>query len=137
MRFIDYRFPRFVAGGGVNTVATYLLYLLLLYCSVPYRVAYTITFLCGIAFAYMLNAWFVFRQKPKASTALAYPLVYLAQYGLGIGLLTFLVGVCRLSVRLAPLLVVAVSMPLTFILSRRVFQAQETTVLSPPVDLRT
>lgn len=122
-RFIRSEFVRYAVAGGVNTVITYLAYLLLLPV-MSYAAAYTLTYLAGIALAYYLNARFVFHQPLRLKSAVQFPLVYVVQYGAGIGLLAFFVETLHLSADLAPALVIAVTVPVTFILSRVIIKGR-------------
>ncbi len=108
---------RFLLSGAANTAATYLLYLAL-QLVLPYQVAYALAFVAGIGLAYALNVWFVFRTGHTRSRALAFPLVYLFQYVAGALLLALLVEKLGVSQELAPLVVVAITIPATFVLSR-------------------
>jgi len=108
---------RFLLAGAFNTAATYGLYLLALQV-MPYRVAYTATYAIGIVLGYAINTLFVFRAPWSWKRMLAYPLVYVLQYGVGLLCLTLLVERGWVSDRIAPLLVVVVTLPLTFLASR-------------------
>ena len=108
---------RFLLAGAFNTAATYGLYLLALQV-MPYRVAYTATYAIGIVLGYAVNTLFVFRAPWSWKRMLAYPLVYVLQYGVGLLCLTLLVERGWVSDRIAPLLVVVVTLPLTFVASR-------------------
>jgi putative flippase GtrA len=108
---------RFLVAGALNTAATYVLYLALLQI-VPYRVAYTVSYAIGIVLAYAINTLFVFRSAWNWRRLLAFPLVYVVQYALGVLVLTLLVEPGFLSERLAPLGVVAITIPFTFLASR-------------------
>jgi putative flippase GtrA len=123
MRFINREFYRFVFWGGVNTLAGYLIYALLLQ-FLPYLVAYSIAFVISIFFSYFLNSKWVFKKELKLSKALKYPLVYLAQYLLGAISLYLLVRVLRVDKLLAPALVVVLTIPVTFFLSRRILSGK-------------
>jgi putative flippase GtrA len=114
-------FVRFVIAGAINTAATYLLYLVLLYV-VPYILAYTISYVCGIVISCCLNAWFVFRRKITLAVALPYPAVYVLQYVLGVALLTLLVGHMGMNPRIAPVVVILCTVPATFLLTRFIFR---------------
>lgn len=114
---LDHEFARFLISGAINTVTTYLIYVVLVL-FLPYPVAYTITTALGILLSYYLNARFVFRQPLRLSAALRYPAVYGIQYVLGMGLLYFLVEVGHLSKFIAPLFIVLATVPVTFVLSR-------------------
>lgn len=113
------RFILFVILGGINTIVTYVMYLLLVAIS-PYLVAYTVTFVLGIFLSYWLNATFVFRRPLQLRAALQYPVVYAVQYACGVGLLYLAVESLHMSKSLAPLAVVVATLPLTYVLSRMV-----------------
>lgn len=113
-------FVRFLLSGAVNTAATYVLYLLLIRL-LPYRTSYTIAFIAGIALAYGLNRFFVFRSKGGLSTVTLFPAVYLLQYLLGLGIVSFWIETLGWYVELAPLAAITLTIPLTFLLSRRLF----------------
>jgi putative flippase GtrA len=106
-------FVRFIVCGAVNTGVTFIIYVCLLW-FVSYAVAYTISYAAGIFISYWLNAKFVFQEPLSISRALQYPLVYLVQYLLGLALLFLLVEIAHLSSVVAPLLVVILTLPVTF-----------------------
>lgn len=108
-----------MAGGG-NTVATYLLYLLLVQL-LSYQIAYSITFFAGIAFGYLVNAFWVFEKSPSTSSALAYPLIYVVQYLIGLIMLAALVEIIGISQVYAPIIVVIVTLPAMFLMTKFVF----------------
>jgi putative flippase GtrA len=115
------RFARFIIAGGVNTGLTYALYLALLHV-LPYLLAYVVTYAAGIVIGYLLNALWVFRRSPTMRTAATYPLVYLANLALGMALLACLVEILGVPREWAPLIVLAVTVPLMFVLTRGLFQ---------------
>jgi putative flippase GtrA len=117
MKFIEREPVRYVFAGGLNTAATYAVYLLLLPL-IGYAIAYSASYVAGIFFAYFLSARFVFRRPLKWRHAVQYPLVYVLQYGLGITLTVALVEGAHVYAEFAPMLVIALSFPLTFLLSR-------------------
>jgi putative flippase GtrA len=114
------RFFRFILSGGLNTAITFGIYLVLLQ-QMPYQFSYSIAYASGIAISYLLNRAFVFRNHRGLRSILLFPLVYVAQYGFGMLVLWLCVEVTGLSDKLAPLVVVAATLPLTFVLSRFVF----------------
>jgi putative flippase GtrA len=119
MRSINREFCRFIFWGGINTLSGYLLYALMLQL-LPYLVAYTIVFIVSIFISYLLNSKFVFKQKLEWSKALKYPLVYAVQYLLGIVSLYLLVRLFRVDKLLAPIIIVVFTIPVTYVLSRRI-----------------
>jgi putative flippase GtrA len=112
-------FVRFILFGGLNTLATYCVYGLCLQI-VSYKCAYTISYLSGIVLSYVLNTRFVFRETIRVSSALLYPLVYVLQYFVGLGLIFVFVEVAKLSRYVAPLVVLLVTIPVTYLFSRYV-----------------
>jgi putative flippase GtrA len=116
-------FILFVLMGGFNTGLTYALYLLLLLI-IRYPFAYSGSYAAGIFLSYYLNARFVFREPLSLSKALKYPGVYLLQYFMGLGLLYVLVETLHFDKRLAPLAVVAITVPATFALSRYIIRGK-------------
>lgn len=114
-------FVRFIVCGVINTGGTFIIYLCLLWV-VSYPAAYTISYVAGVFISYWLNARFVFHEALSIARAIQYPVVYLVQYLLGLGLLFLLVEVAHLSDIVAPLLVVILTLPVTFLLSRYVIR---------------
>lgn len=114
------RFFRFLLSGGLNTAITYGIYLVLLQ-QISYQFSYTIAYVSGIAISYTLNRSFVFRSHYGLRSILLFPLVYIAQYGFGMLLLWLWVEIAGLSTKIAPLIVVVATLPLTYVLSRFVF----------------
>jgi putative flippase GtrA len=123
MKFINAEFYRFVFWGGVNTLAGYLVYVSLLL-FLPYLVSYSVAFLFSIFVSYVLNSKFVFKQELELRKALKYPLVYVNQYVLGALSLYLLVHFLGISKLAAPLLVIVLTIPATFFLSRRILRGK-------------
>jgi len=112
---------RFVIAGGINTVFSYAVYLLLLSIA-SYVTAYSISFVVGIVSGYALNTLLVFKQPWSLKKLFQYPLVYLAQYLVGIVLLSILVDYLNINEKLAPLIIVVLLLPLTFVLSKKIIK---------------
>ena len=113
------QFVKFVGVGGVNTIITYLLYLLLLLVT-NYTVSYTIAYIFGIGLSYWLNLKFVFQEKGTKKKIILFPLVYLVQYLFGILVLYVAIDKLNISEKIAPILVVILAIPLTFILTKKI-----------------
>lgn len=118
---------KFLASGAFNTGATYLVYLALLPV-LPYRWSYTISYLLGIAMAYMLYRYFVFGTSAGRFGPVWVTLIYLLQYLAGLALVSFWVQGLQAPSILAPAFAVAVTLPLTYVLNRRVFRHGNTCV---------
>lgn len=108
---------RFLVGGASTTLVSYAAYLVLLHWC-PYLVAYGIAFVLGIGWSYGVNTLFVFRAKPSLLRALAFPVVYLAQWLVGSVVLAVFVDGLHLPPPWGPPIVVVVTLPLTYVLSR-------------------
>src|SRR5690554_5824175 len=93
------RFLRFIISGGINTGVSYACYLVLLTVT-TYRISYSIAYIVGMVTAYILNRVFVFKSHRGAASALLLPVIYLAQYGAGIGILWLWIDIAGLSERL-------------------------------------
>jgi Predicted membrane protein len=124
IRLFDTESSRFVMAGGINTILSYAIYLLLLTIA-SYVTAYSISFVVGIVSGYTLNTFLVFKQPWALKKLFQYPLVYLAQYLVGILLLSILVVYLSINEKLAPLIIVVLLLPLTFILSRMIIKPRE------------
>lgn len=113
------RVLRFLASGAFNTLLTYGLYLLLLR-PLGANWSYTAAYVVGILLAYLLNRVFVFRAHAGWKSVAATFLIYIVQYGLSMTVVN-LWGHAGLPAELAPLPVIAMSLPLTYVLSRLSF----------------
>jgi hypothetical protein len=94
-------FILFLLAGGINTALTYGLYLLLLLV-MSYPFAYTGSYVAGIFLSYYLNARFVFREPLSLAKALKYP-----------------------NKKIAPLVIVVVTVPATFVMSRYIIRGRK------------
>jgi putative flippase GtrA len=121
MRCMNREFIRFVCVGLVNTAGGYLLYLLLLR-FLPYTVSYTLVYATGIFVSYGLNSRFVFHQPMALKKALRFPVVYAVQYVLSALMLWAAVELFAVDPRVAFLLAVALTVPVVFLLGRRIIR---------------
>lgn len=108
---------KFVVGGGINTAFTYGVYFGL-QVIMPYQAAYTFAFALGIVFSYWFNSTIVFKTPVNWKGFMTFPLVYLIQYVLSAILLVFFVEQIGVNQLFAPLFVIIVTVPITFILTR-------------------
>jgi putative flippase GtrA len=113
-------FQRFLLSGAANTLLTYLLYLLLLD-ALGHRLAYSAAFVIGVGLAYSLNRIFVFKSHAGWRSVLAMPLIYLLQYGFGLGVVEAWVAWLQWPRTLAPLGAIVATLPLTYMLTRLAF----------------
>lgn len=108
---------RFLVAGALNTGLTYLAYLVLLQV-VSYRWAYSVSYVAGICLSFVLNSLYVFRTPLSWRRLLPYPSVYLVQYLLGLAVVYAGVELLRWDERLMPVAVLAVTVPVSFLMNR-------------------
>ncbi|MEK5036071.1 GtrA family protein [Paenibacillus sp. FSL R7-0302] len=122
-KLLNKEFLKFVVSGGINTLTTYLMYLLLLL-FLNYSLAYTVSYVSGIFLSYYLNTVFVFKEKMSIKKFLKFPIVYLIQYFINLLMLYILVEHLHLSTRIVPLIVVVVTIPVTYVLSKLIIKSK-------------
>ena len=110
-------------GGAANTILTYGLYLLF-NMFMHYQVAFTASFVIGIIFAYFYNSWVVFKTPFSVRKFVQFPVVYLVQYLLSMGLLSVLVQALGVSEKFAPIVVLIIVTPVTFLLSKLILKGK-------------
>lgn len=117
LRITENSLFRFLVMGVLNTIATFGIYVVLK-TVLDYQIAYLLAYVSGIVFAYFMNALFVFKKRVSLRTFIRFPFVYVVQYIAGALLLELFVHVLGLSVTFAPLFVIILTLPVTFLLSR-------------------
>lgn len=117
-------FVRFFGGGMINTGMTYSLYyaLQLLF---HYQTAYALSYLAGIVFSYWFNSVIVFKTKLNWKNLFSYPLVYVVQYCVSALLLGEFIEQLNISPKFAPLIVLVITIPLTFFMSRWILRSSQ------------
>ncbi len=108
---------RFLIAGGINTLLTYLIYLMLLNL-VSYFFAFTMSFIVGILIAFVMYSKFVFRTPFVWCKLVQYPILYALQYVVGVVLLVILVEYMGLDKRIAPIINVVLLTPVIFVLNK-------------------
>lgn len=115
-------FAKFIIVRGVCAVFTYGAYLLALKWW-SYEIAYVASYALGIALAYYSSATFVFGEPLKRRAALLFPLVYLLQFVVGYFLIKVSVEVVHVPEWLALAVSIALTIPLTFVMTRWVVRS--------------
>lgn len=110
-------FNRFVFFGGLNTGITYVTYLILLR-YMPYSVAYTATFIQGMALAYFFYCKYVFRSRLAIKQFAKYPFFYLVQYVVSILLLKIFVTEFHMNPSLVPAVIIVFFIPASYIMNK-------------------
>jgi putative flippase GtrA len=119
-KFMQSSFARFLMSGGFNTAFTYVLYLCLLLVA-PYQVSYTVAYVLGIFLAFALNRFFVFKSHRGVQSVILFPLVYIVQYLVSMIALWIWVAQLGQNEKVAPLVAIIVTVPITYLLSQFVF----------------
>lgn len=116
-KFFNFEFIKFLIVGCINTGAGYIFYLAFIQVMV-YTYAYSLSYAFSIVISYVLNARFVFNEPLSLKKLLSFPLVYIVQYLSGLCLIYIAVEQLSIPITLAPLLVVVITLPITFLLAR-------------------
>ena len=109
----------FALTGSLSTLIMFGLYYILSKV-INYQFAYLIAYCVSVTLLYFMNLLFVFRGKASLISFFQFSLIYLLQYLVGAATLEFLVRF-GFSVTYAPLLIVIILLPITFLLNRIVF----------------
>lgn len=109
-----YKFLIYLITGGLNTLISLGLYVLLLYLGVNYLVASSITYIYGIIEGYFFSATFVFRNKIKIVGLYKYTGVYGVTFFINIALMYTAVGICGLHKLLAQIVAIVIVTILNF-----------------------
>ncbi|RED57630.1 GtrA family protein [Cohnella lupini] len=108
---------KFLLIGLANTGITYVVYLgLLLIC--PYSISYVLSFILGIFISFVLNSLLVFNSNMSIKKLIQFPLVYIIQLLIGWVLMYMFVEKIGLNKEISPLVISAVTIPITFIISK-------------------
>ncbi|MDR7281987.1 putative flippase GtrA [Pseudomonas corrugata] len=87
----------------------------------PYKISYTISYIFGIGIAYALNRVFVFKGHQGIKSVALLPLVYLIQYLFSLLIVWVWVEKLGYDQRVAPLIAIMTTIPVTFMLSKLIF----------------
>jgi len=112
-------YKNFILVGVVNTSAAYILFMGFLQ-TFNYQFAYTLSYIISIVISYFLNSKYVFKVPMSLKKFLQFPLVYLIQYCFGLIILYYLNEYTTIPNFISILIVIILSIPLTFILSKKV-----------------
>jgi putative flippase GtrA len=110
-------FARFVVVNVLNTLLYYLLYLLFLLV-VPYVAANVLALGIAIVLAYLMNARYAFRVRMTGRSLVSFLVTNLSTMGLRTAVVWLLVEFSVTGERLAPLVAVAVTLPIAFLLTK-------------------
>ena len=112
--------------GALNTLATFGLFHLLLFV-MGYGWSYTLSFLAGIPFSFVLNSHITFRRKVEWRRMPAFALVQGLSFVLGLLILAGLVEYAGMGPRPASFIQLAMTTPIGFLFARTVLASQRKT----------
>lgn len=123
IKLMNKEFFKFVISGGINTAATYIVYLLLIV-FLNYSLSYSVSYIIGVLLSYYLNSVFVFKESISLRKFFKFPMVYLVQYLINLLMLHLLVEYLNLSVQIVPLIVIVITIPITYLLSKIIIKSK-------------
>ncbi|MFB9861368.1 GtrA family protein [Salinicoccus siamensis] len=109
---------RFIFVGLINTINYYALYILLVKMGAPYLAAHLTGFAVAFIISYFLNCRYVYKVRPTLAKFLKFPLSQVFNMGLQTALLYLFVESFGWSEPFAPLPVLIITVPFTYIVTR-------------------
>jgi len=88
-RITEYRFNKFIITGSINTLFGYVVFSLLIYLNLEYKIALFISYLFGIIFNFITYKFFVFDVPFNTKRLVRYLIVYIVTYNINLFLLDF------------------------------------------------
>lgn len=124
MRSIHNQFARFIVVGIINTGIYYTVYLL---CFKLFQFTYLMAHFLGFTFSlvcsFLLNTYFTYKVKPTLAKFIRFPLTQAVNLSLSTILLFVFIEWFHINSSLAPIFTVPFTIPVTFIVTRRVLQS--------------
>ncbi|MZR30635.1 GtrA family protein [Sneathiella litorea] len=119
---------RFVVTGVLSNVLFYCLFLILLWLTVPYQIALTVTYIAGMIFGYLVNKhWSWKDQSPVLRSAATYVVIYGVVYVCHLGFVSYLVEIQAFTPAIAALTsFICLTIPLFMLLDKLVYRKPRT-----------
>lgn len=118
-------FLRYIFFGGLTTSITFLLYWTLIL-FISYIKAYSISYFLGLFLSYLFNTRKVFNQKITFISAVKYFVIYIGNYFACTLLLRLLVEKFEINKFLGPLIIMPISVLISFILIKIILTEKNT-----------
>ena len=111
---------KFSLIGLINTLNSWLIYYILIFLNINYLISTTIAYLISSIIGYSLNKNWSFKNNNENHTKVIkkYYITYISSYCLNICIMYLLVNIFKCSNLIAPLLVLLITVPYNFILSK-------------------
>jgi len=118
---------KFIIVGVVNTAHYYGWYVLF-YSLIgwPYLVSHVAATIISMIGSYFMNVYFTYSEKPSWKSFLLFPLTQLTNIVIQTVCMYVFVDWLNLSPYLAPIATVIISVPITFVITRRVIRVSKT-----------
>ncbi|PJK14210.1 polysaccharide synthesis protein GtrA [Lysobacteraceae bacterium NML07-0707] len=112
---------RFLIGGGLNTLFSYIIYWALLPL-LPYTAAYTISYISAIFSGFSINTYFVFKSSWSWPRFFAFPIIHGFNYFASILIIWTSVEFIGISQKLSPIIATIIVLPLNFMLTKALIE---------------
>lgn len=110
---------KFSMVGVVNTVVSYVVYLLLQFV-LPYMVAFVIGWCVGVIVSFLLNCRFTYRVRPTWRGLALFPLSSVPNIVLSSGGVLLMVEIWHWDQRIAPLVATLLAVPVSYLIARTI-----------------
>nr|WP_144920832.1 GtrA family protein [Paenibacillus bovis] len=121
MQIINKEFIKFIVVGCLNTIHYYVIYLICIHLfQMHYFFSHIIGFLLSLIGSFFLNCCFTYQVKPTWKKFLSFPLTQIVNTLTSTVLLFIFIEWFSISSNYAPVLAVFLTVPITFIITRRI-----------------
>lgn len=119
---------RFGIVGVANTLNYYVLYLLFLYAfSLSYITSHLLAFVLSMVGSFYLNCYFTYKVRPTLKKFFQFPITYVVNVTVSSLSLFILVDFLHLNETISPLIAQGLTIPATFLISKKVLVNKNTT----------
>ncbi|HLR14763.1 MAG TPA: GtrA family protein [Bacillota bacterium] len=126
LKIVNTPFFRFIIVGCINTLVYYTMYLVILYgLSIHYVIAHGIGFVISLVVSFFLNVYFTYKVKPTWKKFLTFPLTQVVNVSTSTLFLLVFVEWFHMSSTIAPLIAVFFTVPITYIVTKKILQPNE------------
>lgn len=121
VRAICFEFTKFSAVGVFNTAHHYCWYLILRH-TLTYSGANVAAFLLSMIGSFFINSYFTYNVRPNMQKFIQFPFVYIAQLAASYIVPGLTIDIMHLPDIYIPIITTAISMPVTYVLSRYILK---------------
>lgn len=123
MPYMNHEFTRFIIVGCINTVHYYAIYLLCLHVlHFHYFSSHALGFAFSLVGSFFLNSYITYNIKPTLAKFIRFPFTQVIHTIISTILLFVFIEWLRIDSNLAPLFAVFITVPITFIMTRRILK---------------